>query len=195
MLFLQGAGLAHQYPSFCIEVPCPLSLHCMLSAAVFSHCLWIVFWQFVKGILLAIGGVSGLRMLLGLRSTIGSKMDWLPLPRCTVVSVLLSYFVFNLALPVPCLIVTAVFYPMGYRSILVTAFNKIHSEKSLLTIGARALSKHVNRGSDGYFGILKGNDPAKNAGTKVVVPTVPFLGAHQSSSHTIPQLLILSFSK
>jgi hypothetical protein len=47
---------------------------------------------------------------------------------------------------------------------MTSAFNKVHSEKSTLTTGARALSKHVNRGSDGYYGTLKGNDLAKNAG-------------------------------
>jgi hypothetical protein len=38
---------------------------------------------------------------------------------------------------------------------LFRSFNKLHDEKSKLTVGARALSKHAKRSSEKFWGIDK----------------------------------------
>lgn len=49
------------------------------------------------------------------------------------------------------------------KSIIIEAFNKKHKQGANLTVGARALSKHVHRDqSNGWWGELKGSEQAKN---------------------------------
>jgi hypothetical protein len=45
----------------------------------------------------------------------------------------------------------------------LTSFQQLQSSKEKLTVGARALTKHCGRSTDGFWGQFKGNDRAKNA--------------------------------
>ncbi|CEG47226.1 uncharacterized protein PHALS_03874 [Plasmopara halstedii] len=51
--------------------------------------------------------------------------------------------------------------PLTLRQCLA-AFAQRHNNNELLTVGARAYTKHCTRSSSGWWGELKGNDAAKN---------------------------------
>ena len=87
----------------------------------------------------AVGGVPGLLAVAGMRRTVGS-VDLLYPPRC----VLLASFQ-HVHVPPP---------PSKPRKRVI---------KHTLTVGARALTKHAHRSSDGWWGSMNGGDSTKNA--------------------------------
>ncbi|KAL3685998.1 hypothetical protein R1sor_004020 [Riccia sorocarpa] len=100
--------------------------------------------------------VEGIRALLGMRTTMGSIPDALPPPT----SALLSSFSevnnetvsFLLDSPCPLLVHHSYRYCCGAMEV----------PGSKLTVGARALAKHVHRCSNGWWGTFSGTEPAKN---------------------------------
>ena len=54
---------------------------------------------------------------------------------------------------------------------LITASCELHrpNSKSSLTVGARALAKHADRGQSGYYGVIYGNESVRNNHAKNIV--------------------------
>eukprot|EP00002_Diphylleia_rotans_P034873 TRINITY_DN7536_c0_g1_i1.p1 TRINITY_DN7536_c0_g1~~TRINITY_DN7536_c0_g1_i1.p1 ORF type:complete len:285 (+),score=53.03 TRINITY_DN7536_c0_g1_i1:44-898(+) len=55
------------------------------------------------------------------------------------------------------------------RARLLASFQQQHSPNELLSVGARALSKHNHRSSEGFWGVAKGSQQSQNANATAVL--------------------------
>ncbi|KAL3835078.1 hypothetical protein ACJIZ3_009814 [Penstemon smallii] len=91
---------------------------------------------------------EGIQKLLGFVQTIGTNPELLPPPTSTLLSTFLA--------------------PHN-PDLLIYSFLGLEVKGSTLTDGARALAKHVNRSSKGFWGLLHGNDSEKNQHAEEVI--------------------------
>jgi hypothetical protein len=55
------------------------------------------------------------------------------------------------------------------RTALLAASREIHHPNSLLTVAARARTKHAHRGKENFFGVAKGTPPVQNQQTEEIL--------------------------
>ncbi|XP_012833065.1 PREDICTED: uncharacterized protein LOC105953929 [Erythranthe guttata] len=90
---------------------------------------------------------SGVQKLLGFVETIGTNPESLPPTTSTLLSTFLA---------------THNRHVLTLHNLCIHTLVWFEVKGSTLTNGARALSKHINRSSQGYWGALNGNDYEKN---------------------------------
>jgi hypothetical protein len=73
---------------------------------------------------------------------------------------------------------------------LIASLNETHAAGVKLTVGARALSKHAHRSSDGWWGTTTGPDELKNKNAEQVVRKI-FANASWINLHLLPHDLVI----
>lgn len=71
------------------------------------------------------------------------------------------------------------------RHVITAAFHAPHTPGVLLSVGARALSKHAHRASCGFWGVVRGSNAAQNANSAVVLTSL-LDGAVWVNTHHLP---------